>query len=152
MALACSVLTLTMLSPLDLSRGANVHLMMKIMADRYINIKSNPYGTFHLGNNKTNWDRPNDYELDRISKVFRHFCPIAFGAVVDELSAQNVMNCAKWFLGDRDLRYISKNDSVYVPGFVRPGFENLYLQRYPNYLAYGAWGIPEVLRGQKPKG
>lgn len=127
-----------------LFRGTNVHLMLKIMADNYTNIKSNSHGTFHLGNNATKWRRDNGYEMSDASKALNMFCPSGNSAVVDELSEQSILNCAMWFLGKENLHRITKDTPVYVPAFVRPGFGGLYLQRYSKHLWYADWGIPKL--------
>lgn len=120
--------------------------MLSIMAENYTNIKSYPYGTFHIGNNASNWRRPTTYQFDEKLQALQKFCPHEAATVVDDLSSQNVMNCIQWFVGKQDLsQLMSKNETFYVPGFVRPGFEQFYLDHYSSHLRYGSWGTPQPI-------
>jgi hypothetical protein len=122
--------------------------MLKIMSDKYINFKSNKDGTFHLGNNMSNWQQSSSPEGPANAKeiVLGKFCPVS-GVISDELnelSLQNHLNCGRWFLGNQSITLPSKNHApqIYVPGFVRPGYEGLYLQRYSKHLHYSEAGRP----------
>lgn len=74
--------------------GANIHHLLKIMTNRYKNIKSNAQGTFHFGD-EMSWKssaqtpRPNQIQL------MKH-CPIPAGSMTP-YSIQNTMNCGKWW-------------------------------------------------------
>jgi hypothetical protein len=133
-------------------RGANIHLMLQIMSDKYANIKSNVNGTFHLGNDAV-WKQPASHLLlegsndTESSNRLRMFCPES-GAISDELGLQNHLNCGSWFLGNQTIRLPTTVEEkhpvmpIYVPGFVRPNYEDLYLQRYSKHLHYSEEGWP----------
>lgn len=140
------------------SRGFNVHLMLEIMSDKYTNVKSNIHGTFHLGNNVSQWNRPTrsvqGIDDPRLVQI-RKFCPAKSESISDDLSLKNEVNCGRWFLGNnRTIPFPSEHQQnvsiIYVPDFVRPDYENLYLQRYSKYLSYSESGLPlrlEALKG-----
>mmetsp|Transcript_12112 Transcript_12112/g.29216 ORF Transcript_12112/g.29216 Transcript_12112/m.29216 type:complete len:580 (+) Transcript_12112:274-2013(+) len=137
--------------------GMNVHLLLQIMADSYVNIKSNSNGTFHLGDEKR-WMEPdanikNDKgdgtsdstsSHDNVDAAVREsfalfgFCPCNDDPATmrNILAVQNNINCVHWFLGQRALANKSSNSSspafsspAFVPGFVRHGWEEWYLHR-----------------------
>ena len=134
----------------------NVNLMLQIMTDSYINIKSNSNGTFHFGDAKR-WMGPDENSkrdvtndgtsshLDiveaAITKSFPlfGFCPCNDDPATmrNILAVQNNINCVHWFMGQTELAQkktsISSGPSVssprFVPGFVRRGWEEWYLHR-----------------------
>ena len=129
----------------SLERGYNVHLMLMIMSDEYTNIQSNQHGTFHLGGDTSKWMQSSIGDEEVVQVV--QYCPVV-GVISNSWSLQNHLNCGQWFLGNHSIPLLSSshnNDSVpivYVPGFVRPGYEALYLERYSNFLNYDEVGRP----------
>lgn len=97
--------------------GGNIHLALEIMADNYINIPSNPRGSFHLGNDSTRWKQLNHTTTStnavaqrhvhsskprsilKQHMIIRHFCPYRPQRVYDDLGLQNEINCGAWFVG-----------------------------------------------------
>ena len=137
--------------------GMNVHLMLQIMADSYVNIKSNSNGTFHLGDEKR-WMKPDSstkkdigegtsrsaLSHDNVETAVREsftlfgFCPCNDDPATmrNILAVQNNINCVHWFLGDTLRTKKSSTSSptafsspTFVPGFVRHGWEEWYLRR-----------------------
>ena len=128
--------------------------MLRIMADHYTNIESNARGTFHLGNDKSRWKGNLSTELTRnsipTSPLWR-YCPSKAQLGSDALTIQNHVNCGLWYLGNDSTSSTRTNkSSVFIPGFVRPGHEGLYLQRYSKYLLYDAEGLPQTKDFQTP--
>lgn len=119
--------------------------MLKIMSDKYYNLKSNVRGTFHLGDDQSNWNHPNTTRVKLVTNKeklrIHNFCPESSGSISDVWGLQNHRNCGQWFLGKNQSQLLpnkSKGGLVpfYVPGFVRPGYEDIYLERYSNYLRH----------------
>jgi hypothetical protein len=74
-----------------------------------------------------------------------NYCPAKFPAV-DSHGLQNLVNCGKWFHHDK-----RQYDNHTIPAFVQPGYERLYLQKYPPVLNYTQEGYPSVRGYSTPK-
>jgi hypothetical protein len=129
--------------------GMNLNLFLQIMADSYINIESNPNGTFHLGDEKR-WMKPDDTggssdrdggsSIANVISVIRDalpligFCPCNDAATTmkNVLAVQNNINCAQWYLGSASEAEVDEEavtSPTFIPGFVRHGWEEWYLSR-----------------------
>lgn len=128
--------------------------MLKIMADNYVNVKSSPYGTFHLGNDRSRWksDKPTVGSPDsNSSQQLWKFCPWQSQAGSDVLTMQNHINCGHWYLGNYSIPSLPWNkSSSFIPGFVRTGFEALYRERYWKHLVDDDQGLPLPTEFQTP--
>jgi hypothetical protein len=137
-------------------RGANFHLMLQIMADHYINIKSSPFGTFHVGNDNGRWKRAtSNWSIENAlaSTSSRGFCPSKNSHTSDALAIQNEANCGHWFLGDNStIGRSPKNpqSQEFVPGFVRSGFEHIYRNSYEEFLKIDVGGLPHERKYETP--
>lgn len=103
--------------------GANVHLALQIMAPNYVNLASNPNGTFHLGNDR-DWqildadpnivtnstDQSKQQSVTHSDEFWAKFqgdlhylewCPISNHPPPNEYAMQNSINCGKWFHPNR---------------------------------------------------
>lgn len=134
--------------------GSVVHMMLRIMARNYTNIPSNVNGTFHLGEDTSRWMPKGGGAQQQQHQQFQEItsqrakidgCPIQlFGN--HPYSILNTINCANWFQYDR----LYNNHTI--PNFVQNGYEDMYLQNYPNILQYtipNGLGIP--MSGSKAK-
>ncbi len=129
--------------------------MLKIMADNYTNIESTPQGTFHMGNDRSRWKSKTRRDVgkgnDNDNDIMIRFCPSHPRIGSDALSVQNVINCGQWFLGNYSNSTLPLNQtSLFIPGFVRPGYEELYRLRYSNHLTYDTEGFPQRTEFQTP--
>jgi hypothetical protein len=139
----------------DVFRGANVHMMLQIMADRYINIKSSPFGTFHLGNDMSRWRNASTSSSltgDKHSRILRAFCPSKNSHLLDDLAIKNEVNCGLWFLGGNSttISSIQTKSTAFLPGFVRPGFELTFWNAYEEYLKFDSMGLPHDRNYETP--
>lgn len=126
--------------------GTAVHYTLRIMARNYTNFPSNTNGTFHLGNDQSNWlpkggkqQQEQFLEIQK-QKTMMNECPIQpFGN--HPYTVLNTINCGKWF------RYNRLFNNHTIPSFVQEGYEKLYLQNYPKVLHYSlpnGLGLPSV--------
>lgn len=126
--------------------GTAMHITLKILARKYINIPSNINGTFHLGNDRSNWfPKGKEKQQESFSDIDKQMnmideCPAkSFGN--HPYTLLNTINCGKWF------RYNRFYDNHTIPSFVQAGYENMYLRNYPKALRYSlpnGLGLPSV--------
>ncbi|KAG7355509.1 hypothetical protein IV203_000195 [Nitzschia inconspicua] len=127
--------------------GTAMHMTLRIMSRNYTNISSNVNGTFHFGNDRSNWlpKGANQHQetFPEIEKQMHRIgeCPVQrFGD--HPYTYLNTINCGKWF------RYNRFYDNHTIPNFVKHGYEKMYLQNYPNVLRYSSpngFGKPLLL-------
>ena len=130
--------------------------MLQIMAESYINIKSSPFGTFHLGNDMSRWTKASagsSLAGDKHSRILQSFCPSRNAHLLDDLAIKNEVNCGIWFLGGNSTTIGSRQtkSKAFLPGFVRPGFELTYWNAYEEYLKFDSMGLPHDRNYETPK-
>eukprot|EP00581_Thalassiosira_minuscula_P002075 CAMPEP_0183738848 /NCGR_PEP_ID=MMETSP0737-20130205/55598_1 /TAXON_ID=385413 /ORGANISM="Thalassiosira miniscula, Strain CCMP1093" /LENGTH=618 /DNA_ID=CAMNT_0025973489 /DNA_START=355 /DNA_END=2208 /DNA_ORIENTATION=- len=111
--------------------AGSVNKILGVMVDKYEAISPpKTYGTFHLDDERA-WNTSDAQdtsfwkEFDRQELEYLYSCPFAgesFQPAKNVHTLQNLINCGKWFQS----RTVNGNS---VPGFVQPGYEDVYLSK-----------------------